>query len=173
VEVQVLSPSFPFPIYTTNLAGPCSPSHVGLAQVTDPLEKTLHSKDDISKGTFAFTTTIAGDYIVCFHNKGLSSIQVHDPKSPPLYPSTSFLPSPPLPFPFLSNSMPPTLQGFWHRIHSSHPGSPFHHTGTAPRQVHDEARGRGQGLHLPHEERAPHAPGDKHPQGEGPADYYL
>uniref|UniRef100_A0A7S0XZ36 GOLD domain-containing protein n=2 Tax=Hemiselmis andersenii TaxID=464988 RepID=A0A7S0XZ36_HEMAN len=44
-------------------------------QVTDPMEKVLHSKEDISKGSFAFTTTIAGDYILCFHNKGLTSVQ--------------------------------------------------------------------------------------------------
>jgi hypothetical protein len=43
-------------------------------QVTDPVEKVLFSKDDIQpdRGAFAFTTSVAGDYIVCFHNKGLT-----------------------------------------------------------------------------------------------------
>jgi hypothetical protein len=27
-------------------------------------------RDNVTNGTFAFTTTIAGDYIVCFHNLG-------------------------------------------------------------------------------------------------------
>jgi len=43
-------------------------------QVTDPMEKVLFSKDDIDSktATFAFTTSVAGDYIVCFHNKGIA-----------------------------------------------------------------------------------------------------
>jgi hypothetical protein len=44
-------------------------------QVSDPMEKVLYSQDDIEKGRFAFTSTVAGDYIVCFHNKGLSEFQ--------------------------------------------------------------------------------------------------
>mmetsp|Transcript_3167 Transcript_3167/g.10680 ORF Transcript_3167/g.10680 Transcript_3167/m.10680 type:complete len:104 (-) Transcript_3167:2065-2376(-) len=39
-------------------------------QVTDPFEKIIYTKDDISQGKFAFTTATTGDYIVCFHNKG-------------------------------------------------------------------------------------------------------
>lgn len=43
-------------------------------QVTDPMEKVLFSKDDIGpkQAVFAFTTSVAGDYIVCFHNKGIA-----------------------------------------------------------------------------------------------------
>ena len=43
-------------------------------QVTDPMEKVLFSKNDIEskQATFAFTTSVAGDYIVCFHNKGIA-----------------------------------------------------------------------------------------------------
>lgn len=35
-------------------------------QVTDPMEKVLFSKDDIEpqSASFAFTTSVAGDYIV-------------------------------------------------------------------------------------------------------------
>jgi hypothetical protein len=35
-------------------------------QVTDPMEKVLFSKDDIQpeEAVFAFTTSVAGDYIV-------------------------------------------------------------------------------------------------------------
>eukprot|EP00286_Rhodomonas_abbreviata_P030032 CAMPEP_0181300348 /NCGR_PEP_ID=MMETSP1101-20121128/6840_1 /TAXON_ID=46948 /ORGANISM="Rhodomonas abbreviata, Strain Caron Lab Isolate" /LENGTH=215 /DNA_ID=CAMNT_0023405575 /DNA_START=24 /DNA_END=671 /DNA_ORIENTATION=- len=40
-------------------------------QVTDPMEKVLYNKADASDGKFAFTTSIQGDYIVCFHNKGI------------------------------------------------------------------------------------------------------
>jgi hypothetical protein len=48
-------------------------------QVTDPMEKVIHNKEDITKGSFAFTTTLAGDYIICFHNKGSSFSSVSPP----------------------------------------------------------------------------------------------
>jgi len=44
-------------------------------QVSDPMEKVLYTQDDVSTGRFAFTSSVAGDYIVCFHNKGLSEFQ--------------------------------------------------------------------------------------------------
>ena len=39
-------------------------------QVSDPFEKILVQRDNITSGTFAFSTNVAGDYIVCFHNMG-------------------------------------------------------------------------------------------------------
>lgn len=44
-------------------------------QVTDPLEKVLYSLEDAKEGKFAFTTSLQGDYIVCFHNKGLPELK--------------------------------------------------------------------------------------------------
>ncbi|KAJ1481060.1 hypothetical protein T484DRAFT_1808817, partial [Baffinella frigidus] len=46
-----------------------------MEKVSDPMEKVLYTQDDVSTGRFAFTSSVAGDYIVCFHNKGLSEFQ--------------------------------------------------------------------------------------------------
>ena len=43
-------------------------------QVTDAVEKVIFSREDISttQQSFAFTTSLPGDYIVCFHNQGIA-----------------------------------------------------------------------------------------------------
>lgn len=48
-----------------------SNSRIGVT-VKDPLDKEVYSKSAISEGQFAFTSSTAGEYRICFLNSGLN-----------------------------------------------------------------------------------------------------
>ncbi|RZC54219.1 hypothetical protein C5167_013078 [Papaver somniferum] len=50
-------------------------------KVTSPYGNTLHSKDNVTNGQFAFTTSEAGNYLACFwvddHHKAVAGVSVN------------------------------------------------------------------------------------------------